>query len=72
MTNPDARLTTDEAAAEFRRCYTQFAAAIAQANALLQSEGAESESFRQADRNATAVWQRLREIRELAAKRWLA
>ncbi len=72
MTTPDARLTPEEAAAEFRRCYTQCAAAIAQANALLQSEGPESESFRQADRTAAALWQRLREIRELAAKRRLA
>jgi hypothetical protein len=72
VTTPEARLTTDEAAAEYRRLYTECAAALAQASALLQAEGAESKSFLQADRNATALWQRLREIRELAAKRWLA
>lgn len=72
MTTPEARLTTDEAAAEYRRLYTECAAAIAHANALLQAEGLNSKAFLKADRNAASLWQRLREIRELAAERRLA
>ena len=72
MTDPQAKVTADEAAAEFRRLYTECAAAVAHANAVLQSDGMESELFRKADRNAMALWQRLREVQGLAVKRWLA
>ena len=68
MTTPDARLTISEAAAEYRRLYTEGAAAPAHANALLQAEGPDSQSFRQADRKAAALWQRLRDIGSLIAK----
>ena len=67
MTTPDARLTASEAAAEYRRLYTECAAATAHANALLQAEGPDSPSVRQADRKAAALWQRLREVGGLAA-----
>jgi hypothetical protein len=68
VTSPDARLTIGEAAAEYRRLYTECAAATAQANALLQAEGPDSQSFLQADRHAAALWQRLREVGGLIAK----
>lgn len=68
MTTPEARLTTSEAAAEYRRLYAECAAATAHANALLQAEGPDSQSFLQADRNAAALWQRLREIGGLIAR----
>jgi hypothetical protein len=68
VTSPDARLTTSEAAAEYRRLYTEYAAAIAHANALLQTEGPDSQSFLAADRDASALWQRLREVQGLATK----
>ena len=68
MATPDARLTTDEAAAEYRRLYTEWAAAVGHANALLQAEGPDSRSFLTADRNAAALWQRLRDIRGLLEK----
>jgi hypothetical protein len=72
MSVPTANVTTDEATAEFRRLYTECAAALGYANAVLQSEGKDSEAFVQADRNAVALWQRLREVQALTAKRWLA
>jgi hypothetical protein len=72
MTDPQASLTTNEAAAEFRRLYAECAAAMGSANAALQSEGIDSESFLKADRNAVALCQRLREVQRLAVKRWLA
>jgi hypothetical protein len=67
-----ADVTPKEAAAEFRRIYPECAAAIGLANALLQTAGPDSEAFRDADRKAAALWQRLREVQELAGKRWLA
>ena len=72
MTTPEARLTTREAAAEYRRLYTECAAAVAHANALLQTEGPDSPSFQQADRNAAALWQRLHEVGELATRSRMA
>jgi hypothetical protein len=72
MSAPQANLTIDEATAEFRRLYAQCAAAVAHANAVLQSEGKDSDAFVQADREAAALWQRLREVHELTVKRWLA
>jgi hypothetical protein len=72
MSVPQANVTTDEALAEFRRLYTQCAAAIGYANAVLESEGKDSESFAQADRAAAALWQRLREVEALTVRRWLA
>lgn len=72
MTDYQAKLTTDEAAAEFRRLYAECAAAIAYANAVLQSDSMESELFLKADRKAMVLWQRLREVQGLAVKHWLA
>ncbi len=72
MTDPQAMLTSAEAAAEFRRLYGECTAAIAYANAVLQTDGLESESFIKADRIAMALWQRLREVQGLAIKHWLA
>ncbi len=72
MTAPRADLTTDEAIAEFVRLYSQCTAAIAHANAILQSEGNRSEAFLHADRAAAAGWQRLREVQQLTVGRWLA
>lgn len=68
VSTPEARLTTSEAATEYRRLYTECAAAIAHASALLQAEGPDSQSFLTADRNAVAQWQRLREVGGLIAK----
>jgi len=72
MTSQPAMLTREEAAAEVRRLYTECAAALGYANAALQAAGMESESFRRADRNAIALWQRLREVQEVAARPRLA
>jgi hypothetical protein len=72
MTAAPANLTADEAAAEFRRLYPECAAAIGYANAVLQTDGGDSDSFREADRRAAALWQRLREVQGLMVKRWLA
>ncbi len=72
MTDPQAMLTRDEAAAEFKRLYSECATAIAYANAVLQTDGMESETFIKADRIAMALWQRLREVQGLAVKHWLA
>lgn len=72
MTATHANLTAHEAAAEFRRLYAECTAALGYANAVLQTEGAESESFREADRKAAALWQRLREVQGVMVKHWLA
>ncbi len=72
MTPTRAEVTADEAAAEFRRLYVECAAAVGYANAVLQSAGTESEAFREADRKAAALWQRLREVQGLMGKRWMA
>ena len=72
MTASQANLTAEEAAAEFVRLYPECAVAIGYANAILQTDGQDSESFRDADRRAAALWQRLREVQGLMVKRWLA
>ena len=72
MTGPVSEVTPEEAAAEFRRLYAQLVAAVATANADLQSAGMSSAPFRRAHDEVARLWQRLREIQGLAEKPWFA
>jgi hypothetical protein len=66
------RILVGEEAAEYQRLYADYAAAMAYAAGVLKSKGMDSEDFRQADAAAGELWVRLRELRGITGKHWMA
>jgi hypothetical protein len=65
-------LLTGEKAAEYKRLYLEYGAAMARATAVLKAKGMDSDEFRQADAAAGDLWVRLRELQGMAGKHWMA
>lgn len=61
-----------EKAAEYQRLYAEYAAAMANAAAILRAKSMSSDEFRQADAAAGALWVRLRDLQGMAGKHWMA
>jgi hypothetical protein len=64
-------LSPDEDA-ELKRLYADLAHASRRATVILRMSGLTSEAFLRADRDVTRIVKRIKEIRGLAGKHWMA
>ena len=58
--------------AELKRLYADLAHASRRATVILRMSGMTSETFLRADREVTRIVKRIKEIRGLAGKHWMA
>ena len=61
-----------EEGAELKRLYADLAHASRRATAFLRASGMDSAEFLRADREVTRIIKRIKEIRGLADKHWMA
>lgn len=65
-------ILTGEKAAEYKRLYLEYGAAMARATAVLKAKGMDSQEFAEADAAAGTLWARLRELQGMGGKHWMA
>lgn len=71
MGNEPTLLSLDEGA-ELKRLYADLSHASRRATAILRTSGMTSAAFLKADREVTRIIKRIKEIRGLAGKHWMA
>ena len=67
-----ATLLNPEEGAELKRLYADLAHASRRATAFLRASGVDSAEFLRADREITRIVKRIKEIRGVADKHWMA
>ena len=67
-----ATLLNPEEGAELKRLYADLAHASRRATAFLRASGMSSAEFLRADREVTRIVKRIKEIRGVADKHWMA
>jgi hypothetical protein len=65
-------LLSPEEDAELKRLYADLAHASRRATVILRMSGLTSEAFLRADRDVTRIVKRIKEIRGLTGKHWMA
>jgi hypothetical protein len=63
---------TTEDGAELKRLYADLVVATRKASAVLRAAGMESQAFLKADKEVGIIVRRIKEIRGIAGKHWMA